>query len=126
MYPYRVFLSYAHADRAVVEQVSSLLQGLGLVPVWDRNIRPASRFTDFIRDSIDTAHVFMPLLTEHALQRPWVHQETGYALGRDVPVLPLAVGGVPGEMIAELHALQGHSGISRGSGGSRGLRRRIP
>jgi len=48
MYPYRVFLSYAHADRAVVEQVSFLLQDLGVVPVWDRNIRPGSRFTDCI------------------------------------------------------------------------------
>jgi hypothetical protein len=106
MYPYRVFLSYAHADRSKVEKVSVVLGRLGLIPVWDPNIRPGSRFTDQIKEEIETAHVFMPLLTQNSLTRPWVHQETGYALGRGVPVLPLAIGGLPGEMIAELQAVR--------------------
>ena len=47
----------------------------------------------------------MPLITAHAAQRPWVHQETGYAMALNIPVLPVAVDTVPGEMAAQLQAI---------------------
>lgn len=47
----------------------------------------------------------MPLITGRSLQRPWVHQETGYALGINIPVLPVALNTLPGQMITELQAI---------------------
>lgn len=105
MHPYRVFISYAREDRALAERAARGLEAAGLVPVWDRDIGPGRRFGDAIKSGIATAHVFMPLITEQSQRRPWVHQETGYAIGVDVPVLPVAVNTLPGELIAELQAM---------------------
>lgn len=105
-HPYRVFICYSHDDRELVERVDEMLTSIGLVPVWDKSIMPGTRFTSAIKERIKYAHILMPLLTENSAQRPWVHQETGYALALNIPVLPVAVGRVPGQMIAELHAIE--------------------
>ena len=104
-HPFRVFLSYAHEDFELAGKAAEVLAGLGLSPIWDRNIRPGSPFTDAIKGLIARSHVFMPLITAHAAQRPWVHQETGYAMALNIPILPVAVGTVPGEMAAQLQAI---------------------
>ncbi|MFW6161441.1 MAG: toll/interleukin-1 receptor domain-containing protein [Planctomycetota bacterium] len=106
MHPYRVFVSYSREDRTLAESLVDRLGRFGLNPVWDCEIRPAERFSEAIKQGIAHAHVFMPILTREGARRPWVHQETGYAIGLEVPVLPLAVGGVPGGMIRELQALR--------------------
>lgn len=36
MYPFRVFVSYAHADRELALRLVETLRRLGLEPVWDR------------------------------------------------------------------------------------------
>lgn len=104
-YGFRVFLSYAREDRALVERMDGILRELALHPVWDRDIHPGSPFTDAIREAIASVHLFLPLITERSQHRPWVHQETGYAMGINIPVLPIAVDTVPGEMIAQLQAV---------------------
>ena len=105
MYPYRVFLAYSHEDVDLALQVVGLLERIGLRPVWDKDLWPGAPFTDEIKKGIAHAHVFLPLLTKASAKRPWVHQEIGYAMGLDVPVLPVAVGKLPGEMIQELQAV---------------------
>ena len=76
MYRLRVFLSYAHADRTIVNRMDAVLADMGLSPVWDRELSAGQPFDDGIRRHIATAHVFMPVLTAASSQRPWVHQET--------------------------------------------------
>jgi hypothetical protein len=105
VYPYRIFISYTREDRALAKMMADALQSVGLIPLWDQDIRPGLRFSDAIRNAIATAHIFMPLITERSQNRPWVHQETGYAIGINVPVLPVALKTLPGEMIAELQAI---------------------
>ena len=105
MDPFRVFVSYSHEDRELAELVTEILKKKGLIPIWDKNIRPGTAFTGAIKGLIAHAHIFMPLITENSRQRPWVHQETGYAMALNIPVLPVAVGNLPGEMIAELQAI---------------------
>ena len=38
MYHFRVFVSYAHADKRKVECIEKLLLSKGLLPVWDKDI----------------------------------------------------------------------------------------
>jgi hypothetical protein len=104
-YPYRVFLSYSHADGDLAHKVYTVLKKLKLDPVMDRHITAGTPFTEAIKGMISRAHIFMPILTASAKSRPWVHQEIGYATALRVPVLPLAVGKVPGQMIAQLQAV---------------------
>ena len=48
---------------------------------------------------------FMPLITDNSSKRPWVHQETGYAMALNIPVLPVAINSVPGEIVSQLQAI---------------------
>jgi hypothetical protein len=105
MYPFRIFISYAHADKKAVEDIDTILRGEGLTPVWDKEVKPGTLFTDSIKRQIATAHLFMPLLTQSSQTRPWVHQEIGFAIGIDVPVLPIALHQLPGEMVAAIQAV---------------------
>jgi hypothetical protein len=105
VYPYRVFICYAHEDRELAGKIADALKEMGLIPTWDPHIAPGTPFTDAIKTMIAHAHLFMPIITENSQKRPWVHQETGYAMALNVPVLPVAVEGLPGEMIAQLQAI---------------------
>ncbi|HSL55293.1 MAG TPA: toll/interleukin-1 receptor domain-containing protein [Pyrinomonadaceae bacterium] len=112
MYPFRVFISYAREDQHAVQIIDALLREQGLVPVWDREIKPGRSFTDAIKKQIATAHVFMPLLTLTSQNNSWVHQEIGFAVGIDVPVLPLVLDQLPGEMMATIQAIRVKSDFS--------------
>lgn len=104
MYPYRVFVSYSREDHEIARRIVSHLETIELRPMWDANLT-WGRFAEQIKDGISFAHAFLPLLTESSTKRPWVHQEIGYAVALNVPVLPLAIGQLPLGMIQGLHAL---------------------
>ena len=98
MYKYRVFVSYCRGneeqrgDEAVLDGVVDAFRKLGLTPIWDRLINAGTQFSEEIRNHISTAHLFVPILTDRSQQSPWVQQETGFAMGRNIPILPIAVG----------------------------------
>ena len=104
---FRVFVSYSHEDEALVERLVQILEDAGLTVLCDRSINVGMPFTDAIKSLITHAHLFMPLITKAARKRPWVHQEIGYAMARNIPVLPVVVAraGLPGEMISQLQAI---------------------
>ena len=104
-YPYRIFISYSHEDLCLARVTDTILLELGYTPLWDPHIRPGTPFSDAIKDFIAHAHIFMPLITDSSSKRPWVHQETGYAMALGIPILPVAVGEIPGQMIAELQSI---------------------
>jgi hypothetical protein len=108
----RIFISYAHDDRDKAHCLVEALKDLQFQPYFDEDIRPGAAFTDEIRAMIARSHVFLPLLTEDSATRPWIHQEIGYAMALDIPVVPVVVGAkgrssgwLSGEMIAQLHAV---------------------
>ena len=102
---FRVFISYSHEDRSLVEGIAAILEANGLKPMWDKNFAYGQGFHEQIKNFIAHAHVFMPVLTRTADARKWVHQEIGYSMALRIPVLPIAVEGLPGEMIQQIHAL---------------------
>jgi len=103
---YRVFISYSHEDRPLVERIAAILSRNGLKPMWDRNFAYGQGFHDQIKNFIAHAHIFLPVLTRTADARKWVHQEIGYSMALHIPVLPIAVEELPGEMIQQIHALR--------------------
>ena len=101
----RVFISYSHEDRSLAEKVCAAIQTAGLEPLWDQRFAFGRGFHEQIKTFIAHAHVFLPIITESSSRRGWVHQEIGYAVAMNIPVLPVAWGRLPDEMLRELHAV---------------------
>ncbi len=106
--PYRVFVSYSHEDYDLFLDLKRRLEERGLFVLSDQNIGAGTPFTDAIKKLITHAHLFIPLITETAQEKPWVHQETGFAMACNIPILPVVLenAGMPSEMIAQLQAIK--------------------
>lgn len=107
---YRVFISYSHHDAALVGRIASILEGHGLQPMLDTTFSSGHGFTGQIKNYIAHSHVFMPVITKESSIRGWVHQEIGYAMALNIPVLPISTGQMPGQMIQELQAVRWEEG----------------
>jgi hypothetical protein len=105
MSKYRVFISYSHGDYNLVKKVVSVIQKVGLLPMWDQDFLFGQGFQEMIKEYISRSHIFLPVITKASCERGWVHQEIGYAIALNVPVLPVIYGTLPGEMIRGLHAV---------------------
>lgn len=109
----RVFVSYSGEDRETAQKLVEILADDGRIKVlWAKSIRPGMAFADAIKTLIERAHLFMPLVSEKSQDRPWVHQETGYAMALGIPVIPIAIDTVPKEMIATLQAIEAKEDLS--------------
>lgn len=106
MNAYRVFISYSHEDQDLALKIVEVIKNNGLTPMWDKDFSFGHGFPEQIKTFIAHAHVFLPVITKSSSERGWVHQEIGYAMALNVPVLPVTLGTLPGEMIRELHAIQ--------------------
>lgn len=98
-------MSYTAKNQRFLDAVDEALRELGLHPWCDKQLEPGRLFLDEIKQKIATAHLFVPLLTSTSIRRPWVHHETGFALGVNVPVLPIAFDTVPKAMLDGMKAL---------------------
>jgi hypothetical protein len=112
MQSYRVFISYAHNDKAFVERIARILEDNMLIPIYDKDIPAGSPFDEHIKKYISYSHVFMPLITSESYERGWVHQEIGYALALNIPVLPVSKEQLPAAMIERLNACVVDEGLT--------------
>jgi len=104
-HPYRVFVSYSHENQNEAKIVCEHLKKIGVQAVSDHLLSPGMPFGDEIKRHITYAHIFIPLVTESSNQRPWVHQEVGYAIGMGVPILPLAIERVPEGLVHQIQSI---------------------
>lgn len=108
---YRVFISYSHTDYKIAKKLVKILEENGLIPIWDKNLKWGHGFPEQIKNFIAHAHVFIPLITKSASKRGWVHQEIGYAMALNVPILPITLDRVPEGMLQNLHAVAWSSNL---------------
>ena len=57
---FRVFISYSHEDRSLVEGIAAILEANGLKPMWEENFAYGQGFHEQIKNFIAHAHVFSP------------------------------------------------------------------
>lgn len=104
---YRIFISYSHQDESLVSKIEEILTGNGLKPMRDRNFAFGTGFHEQIKNFIAHAHVFLPVITDTSDARKWVHQEIGFAMALNIPMLPIAVGEkLPDAMLQQIHAVR--------------------
>lgn len=103
----RVFISYSHADLAVVERLVEVLEEDGVTVLWSKKLAVGSGFDEQLKVFIEHAHVFMPVITESSSTRGWVHHEIGYAMALHIPVFPVIIGNfAPEGMLQTKHAIK--------------------
>jgi hypothetical protein len=104
---YRVFVSYSHADLELVEPIVEVLGNVADV-LWDKTFAYGHGFHRQIELYIAHSHAFLPVVTQKSTSRGWVHQEIGYAMALNIPVLPIAIGpdALPTDMIQSLQAIR--------------------
>lgn len=79
-----VFLSYAHADAALVQQVADRLSQSG-VRVWlDRMLLPGSNWMQEIERELSAADFVAFFISRHSVGNGWAKQELQIALHRQV------------------------------------------
>lgn len=101
----RVFISYSHKDKALVEKLHEVIVEAGMFPLWSRNLIPGQGFDENIMKFIEYAHVFMPVLSKSSSL--WVQQEIGYAIAHHIPVYPVTTDEInPKGMLQMIHAIK--------------------
>jgi hypothetical protein len=105
---YRIFISYSSEDKDQKDILTRILKKNNLCPISDSEFRFGHGFHDQIKKFIAHAYVFMPLVSKSSNEKGWVHEEIGYAMAHNIPVLPIVIEelALPTDMIQELQAIK--------------------
>jgi len=89
--PPRIFVSYARADSALVDQIVGALEDAGLA-VWidRREVQPGDSFLAKINDALAVTDYVLLVMTRAAIESKWVEREWMSSLAsKTTTVLPL-------------------------------------
>ncbi len=107
----RAFLSHKAEYKTVASAIKDELRRFGVAAfVAHEDITPTTEWQEEIRRALDSMHLMIALLTEDFRQSEWTGQEIGYALARDVPVIPIRHGSDPFGFIGKYQAVNWQGG----------------
>lgn len=89
-----------------LERLIETLQQAGVSPLWDNDLFPGTGFSAQIKSFIANSHMFLPFITAASAQRPWLHQEIGFATALGKPVLPVTLNCLPEGIISDIQMVQ--------------------
>lgn len=107
----RVFVSYASDNEEEVNRIEEALKCNGITVLRDKRIPGGAAFPSEIKSFIDHAQVFMPIISKKSIKKGWVQQEVGFAVGREIPMLPVRIGEEPNGFIRDFQAVDYEEGI---------------
>lgn len=88
----RAFLSHCRSDVVLARLISHVLQENGVSCfVAERETEVGEEFDSRIIAEIHQSDVLLVLWSSNSRSAPWVNQEIGIALGRNIPVWPIAI-----------------------------------
>jgi hypothetical protein len=90
------FISYSHFDKGTAAWVKSKLESLGINAfLAHEDIEPTSEWQEEIVKQLRICDIFIPILTTGFYSSSWTDQETGFAVCREILIIPLAAGEIP-------------------------------
>ena len=106
---YKVFISHSSRDQGLVISLANLLSKFGVeVFVAEWYLSPGQRLDDKVFGQIEKSDCVVALLTREGIRSNWVHEEIGYSLRSNRPIVPIVEKGVAPK---DLAALQGREYI---------------
>jgi hypothetical protein len=103
----KIFLSYSAEDKSLAGEIKHSLEDQFGVEAFlaHEDIKPSSEWQEVIIEELKACRVFLPILTPNFCSSPWADQETGFAVARDIPIIPINAGAMPWGFIARYQAL---------------------
>lgn len=89
--PVKVFISHRHEDAAFASAVNKILRERHGIDAFvaHQDIAPSAAWRATIRHALSTCDFLVAILHEKFHDSQWCDQEVGWALGRDIPVMPV-------------------------------------
>jgi hypothetical protein len=102
----RVFLSYSSKDKVLAGKIDEQLKKFGANPyLANDDIKPTEQWQKRIETELKKCDVFIPILTSKFHYSKWTDQEIGFALCRDILIVPLKVDTNPYGFMGKFQAL---------------------
>lgn len=103
----RVFISHIAQHKSEAMEIKESLKEFGIASfVAHVDIEPSSEWQIEILHALDSMNMFVALLTEGFKESNWTDQEVGYAVARNVQILPVSRGIDPYGFIQKFQALK--------------------
>ena len=105
---FRLFLSHLATFKTQASALQSVLNSYAISSfVAHEDIEPAKEWQDEIEASLHSMDALAALLTEGFKDSRWCDQEVGFAVGKDVLVIPVRKGVDPYGFIGKFQGIQG-------------------
>ncbi len=106
MFQLNVFMSHSSSDKELVSKVVTELGSFVMdCFVAHEDIEPTSKWQQEIKKRLNDMHLMVAFVTEHYHSSIWCNQELGFALGKNVPIIPLRLSANPQGFISNMQAL---------------------
>lgn len=93
---FRLFLSHLSTDKVAVSNLKTNLEFFGITAfVAHEDIEPTKEWRDEIELGLKSMHALAALITPQFHESKWTDQEIGWAMGRNVLVIPVRLGKDP-------------------------------
>ena len=103
----RIFFSHSTLDLPTVRSIKDEAASSGVeVYIHEDHLEPGTNLTEKLTQAIARSDAVIVLLTARAVPSPFVNQEIGVALGKQIPVIPLVEAGLPSDRLAMLQGLE--------------------
>jgi len=123
----RLFLSHTSRHPEFVGAVATVLETWPIACfVAHDEIEPSLAWQEVIESALRSCHALIAFVTEDFLASEWCDQETGWALGRDLAVIPLRLEANPHGFVAAIQAVPSSLERRQRSSGSVWLQRLLP
>jgi len=89
---YKVFISYATKDLAIVNHIQRLLTDVSIeVFVAEYSVLPGTLLPDQIKSNLKTCDLFILLWSQNSKLSEWVPQEIGIAVDAEKVIMPIVL-----------------------------------
>lgn len=100
------FISHSHLDLKLAEKVSRALSTFGLSGyLAHRDLQSGAEWLEEIHQRLRESAVLVAILTPNFVDSDWTDHEVGFAVGREVPIVPIDAGVRPYGFMAHIQGL---------------------
>jgi len=102
----KAFISHTAKDKAIAKRLRDVLESYNIYSfVAHEDIKPSKEWQDEIQKALDTMDFFVSIHTKGFSERIWCQQEIGYAVARNVKIIPIKFEEDPDGFIGKYQAL---------------------